>query len=122
MPFEPLALIWSLFNILVSPTPNFFDTSIDFDSFIFFALGSAILIPTIRHESYGIVLIMAFTAPTGIPGVGAQLQEQMMKVYQWRMNTKLEAESKDNRLHIAEQTILSQNFELGQLRSQVNIK
>ena len=42
-----------------------------------------------------------------------------MKVYQWRMNTKLEAESKDSRLQIAEQTILSQNFELGQLRSQV---
>ena len=42
-----------------------------------------------------------------------------MKVYQWRMNTKLEAESKDNRLQIAEQTILSQNFELGQLRTQV---
>ena len=41
-----------------------------------------------------------------------------MKVYQWRMNTKLEAESKDNRLQIAQQTILSQNFELGQLRTQ----
>ena len=61
---------------------------------------------------------MAFTAPTGIPGVGAQLKEQMMKVYQWRMNTKLEAQSKDNRLQIAQQTILSQNFELGQLRAQ----
>ena len=63
---------------------------------------------------------MAFSASTGVPGAaGDRLQEQMMKVYQWRMNTKLEAESKDNRLHIAEQTILSQNFELGQLRSQV---
>ena len=61
---------------------------------------------------------MAFTVPSGIPGVGAQLQDQMMKVYQWRMNTKLEAESKDNRLQIAQQTILSQNFELGQLRTQ----
>ena len=61
---------------------------------------------------------MAFTAPTGVPGAGTQLQEQMMKVYQWRMNTKLEAESKDNRLQIAQQTIHSQNFELGQLRTQ----
>jgi len=68
--------------------------------------------------STGVPGIMAFTASTGVPGAGAQLQDQMMKVYQWRMNTKLEAESKDNRLHIAQQTILSQNFELGQLRAQ----
>ena len=62
---------------------------------------------------------MAFCAPTGVPRAASdQLRDQMIKVYQWRMNTKLEAESKDNRLQIAEQTILSQNFELGQLRAQ----
>ena len=50
---------------------------------------------------------------------GEQLREQMMKVYQWRMATKLQAEAQDSKIDIAKQTAAAQNFEVEQLRSQV---